>query len=205
MFDLTNLLSVAKDAGDLFSRLKGKLLGQPDEAAGKLADVLEEMSKIFVFVDAEIVRFLAIFIVPDRSNVIECRAVLLSMEGGSLAIKGDEARGHCHKIENIYIKYLRRWFNEVLDLQESADLSFLFNRLNNSDDYMVTGLESVTAWLTQQAETTLDLIDNGQFDDANTVIRTARATVQQTRRDISGALRALRGLQADFIAASGTV
>jgi len=205
MFDLTNLLSAAKDAGDLLSRLKGKLLGQPDEAAGKLADVLEEMSKIFVFVDAEIVRFLAIFIVPDRSNLIECRAVLLSMEGGSLAIKGDEARGHCHKIENIYTKYLRRWFNEVLDPQESADLSFLFNRLNNSDDYMVTGLESLTAWLTQQAETTLDLIDNGQFEDANTVIRTARATVRQTRRDISGALRALRGLQADFIAASGTV
>ena len=205
MFDLTNILSVAKDASDLLSRVKGKLLGQPDEAAGKLADVLEELSKIFVFVDSEIVRFLAIFIVPDRSNVIECRAVLLSMEGGGLAIKGDEARGHCHKIGNIYIKYLRRWFNEVLDPQESAELSLLFDRLNNSDDYMVTGLQSVTAWLTQQAETTLDLIDNGQFDDANIVIRTARATVKQNRRDISGALCALRGLQADFIAASGTV
>jgi len=56
MFVPTNLLGVVKDASDLFSRLKGRLLGQPDEAAGRL-EVLEEMPKILVFADAEIVRF----------------------------------------------------------------------------------------------------------------------------------------------------
>jgi hypothetical protein len=205
MFDLGDLLGIAKDVGELFSRLKEKLLRQPDEAAAKLADVLEELAKIFVFVDGEIVRFLSVYVLPDRSNIVNCRSTLLGMEGGHLAIKGDEARGHCHKIENIYNKHLQRWFHELLTQQESADLSYLFNRLNNADDNMVRALASVTDWLTQEAHNALNAIDDGQFDDANNRVRDARSAVHQTRRDISEALRTLRALQADFIAASGTV
>jgi transposase len=111
MFDLTNLLSTAKDAGELISRLKGKLLRQPDGAARKMAEVLGELSKIFVFVEGEIVRFLSVYVLPDRGNIIDCRSTLLAVEGGLVAVQSDEARGHCHKIENIYNKHPQRWFH----------------------------------------------------------------------------------------------
>jgi hypothetical protein len=151
MIDIGDLLKIAKDAKSLFDGVKGKLLGQPDEAAQKLALVFEEINKIFLFIDAAMVNYLRLYIAPDRSNVVDCRSVLLGIEGGQLAIKGDEARGHCHKIQNIYNKFLQRWFNKLLNNNEQAELSYLFHKLGNMDDYMVRGLKTVCDWLQNKA------------------------------------------------------
>jgi hypothetical protein len=200
-----NLIKVAKDASDLFNNLKGKLLHQPDEAAVKLAEVFDEVTKIFLFIDAETVSYLRLYVMPDRSNVVECRGVLLAMEGGQLMVKGEEARGHCHKIENIYKKHLKRWFHEILDPNEEYQVHILFDNLSNMDDIMVQGLKSLCGWLQNEANETLNLIENERFDDANARIKSARAALLQPRRDISEALRQLRALQTDFIARSGAV
>jgi len=205
MIDIANLVTVAKESKDLFDNLKGKLLRQPDEAAVKLATVFDELTKIFLFIESETVNYLSLYVLPDRSNTVECRRLLLAMEGGQLRVKGDEARGHCHKIGNIYKKYLKRWFHELLDPWEESQLQALFDRLNNMDDYMIKGMESTCDWLQNEANLTLDLIENGRFDDANMRVRDARQSALQPRRDLSESLRLLRGLQADFIAASGTV
>jgi energy-converting hydrogenase A subunit M len=205
MIDIANLLKTAKDANDLFSSLKKKLLAQPDEAALKLATVFEELTKIFLFIEAETVNYLCLYVRPDLSNVVECRRVLLAMEGGQLAVKGDEARGHCHKIENIYKKHLKRWFHELLEASEAEELRRLFDLLSNMDNYMVRGMQSACEWLQEEACETLNLIEDGKFDDANARIAAARLLVLQPRRDISESLRQLRALQADLIAASGTV
>jgi hypothetical protein len=84
MIDIWDLLKIAKDAKSLFDGVKGKLLGQPDEAAQKLALVFEEINKIFLFIDAAMVNYLRLYIAPDRSNVVDCRSVLLGIEGGQL-------------------------------------------------------------------------------------------------------------------------
>jgi hypothetical protein len=205
MLNIANLLKVAKDASDLFNSLKDKLLHQPDEAAVKLAAVFDEVTKIFLFIDAETVSYLRLYVMPDRSNVVECRGVLLSMEGGQLMVKGEEARGHCHKIENIYKKHLKRWFHEILDPNEEYQVHILFDNLSNMDDIMVQGLKSLCEWLQNEAYETLNLIEDGRFDDANARIKAARAALLQPRRDISEALRKLRALHTDFIARSGAV
>jgi hypothetical protein len=134
---------------------------------------------------------------------VECRGVLLAMEGGQLMVKGEEARGHCHKIENIYKKHLKRWFHEVLDPNEEYQVRILFDNLSNMDDIMVQGLKSLCGWLQNEANETLNLIENERFDDANARIKSARAALLLPRRDISEALRQLRALQTDFIARSG--
>jgi hypothetical protein len=205
MFNIGDLLKIAKEAKSLFDGVKGKLLGQPDEAAQKLALVFEEISKIFLFIDAATVNYLRLYIAPDRSNVVDCRSVLLGIEGGQLAIKGDETRGHCHKIQNIYNRFLQRWFNELLNNNEQAELSYLFHKLGNMDDYMVRGLKTVCDWLQNEAHDILNLIDDSRFDEANAKIKAARLQLLQPRREISEAVHGLRALQADFIEASGTV
>jgi hypothetical protein len=205
MISIGNLLSAAKDASELFNGLKSKLLRQPDEAAIKLAAVFEEISKVFIFIEAETVNYLRLYISPDRTNIVECRGALLGLEAGLLAVKGDEARGHCHKIENIYKKYLKRWFHELLDEHEEEQLRHLFDRLGNMDDYMVEGVKSVCDWLQSDAHAVLNLIDDAQFDDANARIKAARQSLLAPRRAVSEAVRQLRALQADFIAASGAV
>jgi len=205
MIDIGNLLGVAKEASELFDRLKGKLLRQPDDAAIKLAVVFEEISKVFVFIEAEAVNYLRLYISPDRTNIVECRGVLLGIEAGVLAVKGDEARGHCHKIENVYKKYLRRWFHELLDEHEEKELRSLFDRLGTMDNCMVHGVKSVCDWLQSDAHAVLNLIDDGHFEEANARIKEARQSLLPPRRAVSEAVRQLRALQADFIAASGTV
>jgi hypothetical protein len=205
MIDLANLFGIAKNANDLFHNLKGKLLQQPDEAAAKLAAVFDEVTKIFLFTEAEAVNYLQLHVLPDRSNVVECRGVLLAMEGGQLRVKGEEVRGHCHKIGNIYKKHLKRWFHEILDPNEEYQVHMLFDNLSNMDDIMVQGLKSLCEWLQEEAYQTLNLIEDARIDDANAMIKAARAALLQPRREICEALRRLRALQAEFIAQSGAV
>lgn len=201
----TTILSTAKELESLFSRVKGKLLNNPTEASAKLAEVLGELSLILEFVEKETVRYLEIIFLPDKSNFIQCRSALLSLESGYVTIKGYEARGHCHKITNIYEKYLDRWFSKVLDAQEAQDIKFLFDRMNSADIDMIEGIKEITIWLKDESAAILQMVDADQLDTANQQIKSARLAVQHTRRDIVGALAQLKLLQASFIVSSQAV
>lgn len=201
----TSILSTAKELESLFSRVKGKLLNNPTEASAKLAEVLGELSLILEFVEKETVRYLEIIFLPDKSNFIQCRSALLSLESGYVTIKGYEARGHCHKITNIYEKYLDRWFSKVLDAQEAQDIKYLFDRMNSADIDMIEGIKEITIWLKEESAAILQMVDTDQLDTANQQIKSARLAVQQTRRNIVEALAQLKLLQASFIVSSQTV
>lgn len=201
----TSILSTAKELESLFGRVKGKLLNNPTDASAKLAEVLGELSLILEFVEKETVRYLEIIFLPDKSNFIQCRSALLSLESGYVTIKGYEARGHCHKITNIYEKYLDRWFSKVLDAQEAQDIKFLFDRMNSADIDMIEGIKEITIWLKDESAAILQMVDADQLDTANQQIKSARLAVQQTRRDIVEALAQLKLLQASFIVSSQAV
>lgn len=201
----TTILNTAKELESLFSRVKGKLLNNPTEASAKLAEVLGELSLILEFVEKETVRYLEIIFLPDKSNFIQCRSALLSLESGYVTIKGYEARGHCHKITNIYEKYLDRWFSKVLDAQEAQDIKSLFGRMNSADIDMIEGIKEITIWLKDESAAILQMVDIDQLDTANQQIKSARLAVQQTRRNIVEALAQLKLLQASFIVSSQTV
>jgi hypothetical protein len=204
---LTTTLSIAKDMKDIVGNVnvKDKLLNNPTEASAKLAEVLGELSLILEFVEKETVKYLEIIFMPDKSNFLSCRSALLSLESGYVTIKGYEARGHCHKIKNIYEKYLDRWFSKVLDSQDAIRLNNLFDRMNNADYDMIIGIDSITHWLKNESEVILTLVDADQLEDANKRIKEARIAVQQTRRDIVESLAQLKLLQASFIVSSETV
>lgn len=201
----TSILSTAKELESLFGRVKGKLLNNPTDASAKLAEVLGELSLILEFVEKETVRYLEIIFLPDKSNFIQCRSALLSLESGYVTIKGYEARGHCHKITNIYEKYLDCWFSKVLDTQEAQDIKSLFGRMNSADIDMIEGIKEITIWLKDESAAILQMVDADQLDTANQQIKSARLAVQQMRRDIVGALAQLKLLQASFIVSSQTV
>lgn len=201
----STILNTARDLESLFGRVKDKLLNNPTEASAKLAEVLGELSLILEFVEKETVRYLEIIFLPDKSNFIPCRSALLSLESGYVTIKGYEARGHCHKIMNIYEKYLDRWFSKVLDAQEAQDIKSLFGRMNTADGDMIDGIKEITIWLKDESEAILQMVDLEQLDVANQRIKKARIDIQQTRRDIVEALAQLKLLQASFIVSSQTV
>jgi hypothetical protein len=203
----TTMISIVKDLQNIFGNvnIKDKLLNNPTEASAKLAEVMGELSLILEFVEKETVRYLEIIFLPDKSNFIPCRSALLSLESGYVSIRGYEARGHCHKIRNIYEKYLDRWFSKVLDLQDAQQMILLFDRLIRGDDFMIMGIDEITRWLKDESEAILQMVDADQLEEANKRIKGARIAVQQTRRDIVEALALMKLLQASFIASSQTV
>ena len=199
---LDQILNLA-DKLDIIKSLKAKLLRQPQPAADKLVAVLGELSKIYGACDAELLRYLSLSFDP-AGNIAEERAVLLTLEGGQLSLRAHEARGHCHKIWNIYEQHLRRWFHEVLAPDEAAAMQNLFQRLSYGDSQMELAIHELTSWLSREAEETLDLVDAGKLDEANHRIKAARKEVHGIREAISRAMRELLKLQGEFIAASGT-
>lgn len=200
-----SIIQTANELETLFTKVQHKLLNNPSEASSKLAEVLNELSLILEFIEKETVRYLEIIFLPDKSNFIQCRSALLALESGYVTIKGYEARGHCHKITNIYGKYLDRWFSKVLDNQEVIDMRNVFDRLNDADDIMVYQIGEITSWLQTEAEQILQLVDAEKLPEANDQIKRARLAVQQTRRNIVNALAQMKMLQASLIASAQTV
>lgn len=201
----TSILSTAKDLESIFWTVRHKLLNNPTEASIKLAEVLGELSHILEFVEKETVGYLEIYFIDDKSNFVQCRSALLSLESGYVTIKGYEARGHCHKINNIYEKYLDRWFNKVLDSNEVQQIKLLFEKMNMADGDMIDGIKEITRWLKDESEAVLLLVDDDKLSEANEKIKSARLPIQQTRRNIVEALAELKLLQASFIVSAQTV
>lgn len=203
--NLFSILNTAAQLENLFSKYKFKLLNNPNEASVKLAEVLNELGKIMEFVEWQTVQYLQIIFLKDKSNFVESRSALLSLESGYVTIKGYEARGHCHKIQNIYEKYLSRWFSKVLEANEALEFKYLFENMNVADNDMVEGIKEITQWLKNEAERILNLIDKDKLEEANECIKEARIYVQQARRSIVEALAQLKLLEASFIASAQTV
>lgn len=201
----STILSTAKDLEGLFISVRHKLLNNPTEASVKLAEVLGELSLILEFLEKETVKYLEIYFLEDKSNFIQCRSVLLYLESGYVTIKGYEARGHCHKITNIYEKYLDRWFSKVLDPNEAQQMKWLFERMNSADGDMIEGIKEITRWLKDESEAILLMIDDENHMEANEKIKAARLAIQQTRRDIVEALAEMKLLQASLIVSAQTV
>lgn len=201
-FDPASLLVVADKLG-LIDSIKTKLFRNPDSAAEKLATVLDEISKIYSSLESELVKFLSLHFDPSADLVAE-RQVLLTLESGQLMVRMGQARGHCHKIWNIYQNHLDRWFHRVLSPQEAADMQRLFEALSYGDSQMELAIHQLAGWLGTAAGEALDLLDSGSLDDAQQRIRAARREVQPARQAIAQTLARLVQLQGDFIAASGT-
>jgi hypothetical protein len=141
---------------------------------------------------------------PAGKNAEE-RAVLLTLESGQLLTRTAEARGHCHKIWNIYRRDLQRWFSSVLAPDEAKRMEELFQRLGYADSQMEMAIGQLTHWLTDEAQKTLNLVDAGDQDEANQRIKAARKEVLPVRQAISRAMNGMLQLQAEFIQMSGTV
>ena len=200
---MKDLFDIADKFGILQS-VKDKLLRQPEAAADKLVAVLGELSKIYGACDAELLRFLSLAFDP-AGGIAEERATLLTLEGGQLWTRTSEARGHCHKIWNIYDRYLHRWFNKVLNPSEASSMENLFKGLTYADSQMESAIQELTNWLTAEAGKTLNLVDAGKYDEANQLVKAARKEILPARQAISKAMSSLLELQAEFITASGTV
>ena len=184
--------------------VKKKLARQPDVAAAKLAAVLEELQKTVMLFEVEVVPLLAMSLSPGP-ELRRDMATLYSLESQSLWSRSGAARGHCHKIGNIYDRFLDPWFQRVtkLNATERGALKELFDELRDADNVMLDLLNRCTGWIADAALQVLDLLEKNQIDEANELLTRFRKDVLPVRRALAEVMHTLRDLEADFICMSG--
>lgn len=80
-----------------------------------------------------------------------------------------------------------------------------FHFFHGVDLAMVEKIEHTAAWLSKQAKTIADLVDNEQFDEANKRIKELRNELGPVRKVIAEVMSKLFDLEAQFTENSGAV
>ncbi len=202
MFQAKDLVDVTDKLG-LIQAVKSKLVGQPDPAASKLLAVLSEISKIYLAFEEELTGYLALTL--EKAELKDDKKVLIKLEGGKVAARMKDAKGHCTRIYNIFKQYLSPWFKRVLNSSEVSMMEDLFNDMSLTDGVMLRVIEQVANWLATESQATLELVERGKLLEAQRRVSDARRAVLPARKTISSAMGRIRDIEADFIEASGAV
>lgn len=185
----------------VIGKLVAKLKAQPDLAALKLAEALDEIGKTWQVMDTAITQFLKLGI--DSDAMEKGSEVLLRIEGGGLLNEVKDGRGHCHIIGNIYQNYLDRWFARVLKGEEIDSIRRVFNMLSEADADVFLYMENVAEQLQTEATQVLDMVSAGKVNEAKSRVLAFRKELQPLRLGMSGTLQRLYNLKSDFIQISG--
>jgi len=106
--------------------VKDKLIQQRDPAIEKFIIALDEITKLYSATESELSRYLSVWLETNSDNQEE-RALLLLLESGPLLLRWASARGHCHKLNNIYNAHLNKWFARLLQPDELDQIQDLFS------------------------------------------------------------------------------
>lgn len=194
------LVGIADRLG-IIESVKTKLVSQPDKAATKLAVVLEELLKIYLSFESEVVSYLSTS-VSSEDEVKAAKSALFALEAGALRARMSIARGRCSKITNIYENNLNPWFQRALGKGENEEVRRLFRELSDIDSFMIDVINDVADWLAAESEQVLTLLLNKDFEGVERRLADARRQLLPSRRAISGAINQIQELEAYFITAA---
>jgi len=189
------------DAVGVVGKLISKFKGQPDLAAAKLADALDEVAKTWRVMDEAISAYLRLGI--DEAALEKGSEVLLKIEGGGLLVTVKQGRGHCHIIGNIFITYLDRWFERVLKGKQLDAIRDVFYMLGNADDDVFSHMENIAAQLQADANAVLNMVIKGNAQEAKAYVLSMRNDLHRFRLAVSAAMAKLYNLRAEFIKIAG--
>jgi hypothetical protein len=181
----------------------GKLKAQPDVAAQKLGQALEEVAKTLQAVDGAASSYLSLGI--DEGALDKTSQLLLHIESGKLKTDVENGLGHCHRIWQIYQTYLNKWFSKALAADEQASMEAVFLELGNADDDLFADLGRVAEILQHEAEAVLDLVVKGDKEKARARVLASLPDLRPLRKTIAGTMQTLYGLKNDFADITGVV
>ena len=204
MVDPSTVLASAQkvdEALGLIGKMVAKLKRNPDAAAVKLGQALDEIAKTYQALDTAISSYLSLAI--DEGALQSRSKVLLDMEGGALSTEVERGRGHCHVIGNIYFAHLDRWFARALKTEEYEEIRDVFYDLANADDDVFADMVSIAKQLEGEAETVLESLINGDLPAARQRVLDARRDLKPLRLSMSATMRRLYELKTEFVGLSG--
>ncbi len=207
MLPFKPLLDLADQFGILevvVKKVKESSVNQPEEAVSNFITALEEIYRLYTATDTEIARYLSISLSPTDDNANELEKLNL-LEGNTLSLRWNKARGHCHRINNIYDKFLDKWLSNLLNKKDNDALQRLFSTFAEVEGGFVDNLSNITAWLSNEASQVLNHFFANDFDEANKSVRIARKELLPVRRSMSKAMAQMLEIENSMIEATGYV
>jgi hypothetical protein len=178
----------------LIGRLLSKLRAQPDLAALRLSAALDEIAKTYLAVSTAISTYIGV----DPAEPA-ARGQVQAIANHDLDWVVEQGRGHCHAIMNIYERYLRRWFEQVLDPNEQREYRDVFYELSGADSALFERLTGMVFQLADDAAITLQYILEDDPDQATQHIKATFKTLAPTQRALSQGMVEIYRLKNEFI------
>jgi hypothetical protein len=206
MIDTMVAIKAVKDVDEalgVIGQFIQKLRSQPDIAARKLTEALDEITKTWQVIDMSIVRFLNLGF--EKEALEKGSKDLLGMAGGQLRVEVDRGRGHCSKIRNIYDEYLDRWFSRVLNPKEYDVIKFEFMKLAFADMDIFYGMEEMAHQLQEEADEILEMVEAGENEEARKRVLSSRNKLSELQRNMSRTMSELHKIKSELISMAGFV
>jgi len=200
-------LSAVNDELDklgLLEKVRNKLINDPDKAAKYLENVLSEIKQDIAVIDKEIVDLLSLsFKTEDERRATE--KYFIEQHSNKMMERVEQNRGHCSKIYNIYLEFLRGWFSRVLDEDEADQLEKIFDEFRYFDWLVVDLMKKISSKIPYLEDELMRLMRENNVDKATRLIHSLRESLKEPRRRLYKNLSKLSELHADFIEITGTM
>ena len=181
----------------LFQKLLSKLLGDPSLAAQQLGVALTEVRRTLGSLRETMLEIRNLGVRGQDPD--DVRRALRRIESGELYEEVIRAKGSCHKIGNIYDRYLDAWFTKVLKPDEASELRVLFTALRNSDGWAVDAQERLLREAKPLVTEISALLNAGGEDAAIRRVKAFSASFAPTLERLSATMAVMLELEANFI------
>ena len=206
MIDPTTAIAGAQKlswAIEQLSKVVKGLKADPDVAAAKLAEALDEIAKTYQVVDVALSEYVTMAF--DDDALQHGAGKLVELEGGRLSVMVEKGRGHCTVVQNIYQRHLDAWFNRALNTADYAIVHEVFDTFHEGDVDAFLHMSTITGEVESDASEALNLVSNGETDRAREHILDAYRALRPLRQEIAKAMKNLYSLKNEFIELSGAV
>ncbi|WP_085026182.1 hypothetical protein [Ensifer aridi] len=186
---------------DIFDRVREKLLKQPDPAAEHLVAVFDQLRAMHSSLDTELSLLVGMMFWEgmDRRDYAQSYEKLSHLSTKSLQARFEEARAHCKMIDNIYQRFLKRWFEKYLNPEEQCALEDLFRTIHGADEDFVRALDNAAIWIGHEARELRHILEDERYDTLQSRQRKTRASADKMRDSVAEQWRQLARLRTEFV------
>ena len=180
-----------------------KLKANPDKAAARLTQALNELKVGYTALHSELVDISVMSYESDELKATKRRLRLLAT--GRLRTELESAKGSCALIDSIYHRYLTGWFDRVLTKPEALRIRRLFADLADMDGNFIRGADALSEVAKQHATEVLAALQQGDSAKAELLTSKLARRIDPMLERLGEHMQRLWELQASFIRLSRAV
>ena len=174
-----------------------KLKSNPDRAAARLTQALNELKVGYTTLHSELVELSVMSYEADELKATKRR--LRSLATDKLRGELSSAKGNCALIDSIYHRYLTGWFDRALTKPEAVRVRRLFTDLADMDGNFIRGADALSGVAKQHAAKVLSALQMDDLAKAELLTKQLAQQIDPMIERLGEHMQRLWELQASFI------